>query len=859
MDFLLTFKNAFKKLRYRRLFSFLFIVNLSLALFSFLWVATLKTSTESYVSLYKKTILGGDLYLRKYKPFDEEISSLEKLMPKDFTISKGVSLVGMSRHEKEAKLSAIRFIDDHYPLYGDLILSDEEGNLKKLSESKDLREEIKNAPSLLIDEKLSIFLKARIGDEVQVGETKLKVAYIVSRDLSVNIGRDATVPRLYLHLNKLDETKLYQPGARINFLQVYRFADKNLNTKNLVTKLNAFIEKNYLNEAVYAQSDEEYAENSLTVLSYIADYLTLIALTNLFLSGICAFYLFNSHIRSSLKEYAVSLTLSPKKSLTLFSAISELFLLCSFALVLSLVFYALVEALSRSYFKDVLPRDFNLSLTTKTFLLSLFIAFVNPPLFCSLALYKIAKLRVIDLLKNNFEMKIPKKLYILFFGAPLFVYYGLYLYASSSVKTASVFFFVLLGSIAIAYAVGLGLLFLVGKIMNRLSFPFSLVFVNIKRNQAYVLSIFLTLSLITSLTTFIPQAQSSINLQIQNPNASLPSLFLFDIKKDSVDLLKDIVEKEGTEIKNLTPMLFAKLVSINDVALKDWKKIPKNQEKRAQRLFRNRDINFTYHNELNHSESIVEGKPLSATSYDETNDAELSITKDVAQMLGLKIGDKLLVNVESMDVSAVVKNVRDVKWNEFVPNFFFVFQEGIFEDYPQTFLAYVPQTPDLKKRIRLQESIISQISSISILDVEEIIGDSMKNVKIIYLLSIVMASFSIVCGFLIFLSIVAEQVMKRRLEINLLKVLSPSQQKVSFIFIAEFFFISFFSCLLGVLLSALINALVFHFIFENKWTFSPEILLISLFASLAATLLVSILATQRTLKEKTIVLLKENL
>ena len=62
---------------------------------------------------------------------------------------------------------------------------------------------------------------------------------------------------------------------------------------------------------------------------------------------------------------------------------------------------------------------------------------------------------------------------------------------------------------------------------------------------------------------------------------------------------------------------------------------------------------------------------------------------ELAQSLGLKLGDELTYDVAGETVDAKVASFREVQWDSFRPNFFMVFSPGTLDDSTGTYITSV--------------------------------------------------------------------------------------------------------------------------------------------------------------------------
>src|SRR6185312_1114657 len=96
------------------------------------------------------------------------------------------------------------------------------------------------------------------------------------------------------------------------------------------------------------------------------------------------------------------------------------------------------------------------------------------------------------------------------------------------------------------------------------------------------------------------------------------------------------------------------------------------------------DRGLTYTGEIPKGSRIVEGKWWGA-GYD--GPPLVSIDKKIAEGLGLKLGDEIVVNVLGRDIAAHIANMRTIDWQGLGINFVLVFSPNVFKGAPHTHVA----------------------------------------------------------------------------------------------------------------------------------------------------------------------------
>jgi putative ABC transport system permease protein len=203
---------------------------------------------------------------------------------------------------------------------------------------------------------------------------------------------------------------------------------------------------------------------------------------------------------------------------------------------------------------------------------------------------------------------------------------------------------------------------------------------NIHRPSALTPTIVLSLGLGIALLVTVIEIDGNLRRQFANElPAKAPAFYFLDIPSDQADKFGAFVRGEapGAVLEDV-PMLRGRIVSANGTPAENLK--PK--EEAAWVLQSDRGL--TYGNEIPAGSRLVEGDWWNK-DYD--GPPLVSFEKKIADGLGLKIGDPIVVNVLGRNITATIANMRTVDWQSLGINFVMVFSPNAFRGAPHTHLA----------------------------------------------------------------------------------------------------------------------------------------------------------------------------
>jgi putative ABC transport system permease protein len=387
---------------------------------------------------------------------------------------------------------------------------------------------------------------------------------------------------------------------------------------------------------------------------------------------------------------------------------------------------------------------------------------------------------------------------------------------------------------------------------------FRLAFRTMSRNKVSVTASFLAISLGAMLLNIIPQLHKGLNEEISQPaGQTLPGFFLFDIQPEQVEPLKTYLTTQGYPLRNVAPIIRVRLETINGKPPAAIPVSPRmTREEQAEQQLRRRGINLTYRIGSYPPEDIVEGRRTGDTySASSGQPAEISVEVRYAERLGYELGDILGFDVQGVMVEGRIVNLRRVRWNSFQPNFFIQFQPGVLEDVPKSFLASISSVPAEKKPL-LQNGVVQQFPNISMFDVTRVVERILQLTRQLSWALQFMAMLSIIAGLVVVFSIARHEAHTRVWEINLLKVLGGSFQKIRGIFLIEAGLIGGTASFCGVILSFVLSYSIAELVFESIWSFSWRFGLISIGLIGVLSILTTLSATWQVLRQKPLGLLQ---
>jgi putative ABC transport system permease protein len=776
-----------------RFFSSLLITQfilIVLGLVAFLFVTSLRSTLDEKLSGEQKNLLTSDLSILSRTPLSNElIESVKKNLTSYSLESYLVSdLYTMAVNAKsESKLVEIRATEKTYPFYGQF--------------KNTLGERIHLDEGIVISHELASLWKLKIGDEIKLGESSLRVFAIIKQDSSLGWRGFALAPRIYLPFHLLSKTGLLKPGSTGGFALHFKW--KNFLSSAQTEKIEKDLKVVIPDPSIKIQRQEKSQGQLQRITNILSDFVQLMTLIGFCLSLIGFFYLERSFLilrQKDLSLYRV-LGLTSEDLRKYLRIMLSIKFLCAF--ILSYLLSFLLLQVGKNYFQEVFQLN---SLTIPLFSEALIYGFF---LYFLLVVLLDGELKAISFSHLGGFIAgegLALKSHLHFGRALVFIggLWGLFFYVTKSMILSSSALGATLLAVMLFFFFGKMILFLLKKNLkpekwNASSLTSKLIISSIVRRPQVFLITLISISLSWTLMVFIVQLKASFMNDLKTSNKK-PSLFLFDIQPEQKEALSLFEKKENITFKQWAPLIRAKLTHINEDPYIRDESIALTQEDEDNQRFKARMMNLTYAQEFNESEELKAGKPFDL----KPTENQISLEIRFANRLGIKLGDLMTFDILGVPVIGRVVNFKAVKWTSFRPNFFITFSPGALEGAPQIWLSTLSDLP-LNQKFHVMNQLALTFPTISVLDMEVLVS---KIVNLFELASTFIGAISwfglVVGGFVLF-SLAFEQTLKRQKDFMLLKILGLSLSQVKSTLLLEFFFIFCLSLGLGLVLGSLFS------------------------------------------------------
>ncbi len=806
---MITLRRVLRSIRRRPRYAFGFLAAGILGLSGNLYLDSLEGSIRASLAGKSRELLTADLSVsvRRLTSDEDRAKIAAFLKPTAIERTRSLDLFSMLSTKTGSRLVELVAIEKNYPLVGHLTLEYAgvvEGGTPKAT---------LGAGRIWIDPDVRDSLGLHIDDHAKIGDRDFVVTDVILDDTSSTWRSFSLAPRIVLSIDDLWTTGLIRKGSTV-WDRTYAVLRSGVSAVEETRHWNATID----DTAIRATPAEEASQQMAKLSSRLNDYLGLVGITTLFLAIIGIAFLFQTELRRRIRMIGTLRALGDSnrritaeislEALVLGAAAGAL----SIGIVqLTLPFAArMIGEMSGAAIKPVVA----LFSAVPTIALGAFIGFFIAFPFAA----RIGRLKPSALFQDEANLEIPSRFrdQLQFFPL-LLLFYGLSVYHSHSWKVGSVFFGLAFASVLALFGIGHFLFRRLERFQTR-NLALRLALRSLSRNPWSSLSGFVAIGLGAMLLSLIPDLQGIIESEIERPTGStVPSLFLFDIQDEQVAGVEKVIAENGGTFVFKSPLIRARLETIRGKPVTkalDFSERSTREQEEEERS-QNRGFNLTYRENLRDSEAITKGRnferPYDAAAH---KPAEVTLERQYADRLGVAIGDSIGFDVQGIPIDAVVVGLRRVRWSSFQPNFFVVFQPGVLDDAPKTFLGGVPALDEKTKR-KIQESIVTKFPNVAIIQVDEMVKKILRIFDQMGIAIRLTALLSIVTGVFVIFSIARRQALIRRRGLLLLRTVGASARDVLAIFLWEFGILALIASSFGVLFSLTIARILAWTLFDR--------------------------------------------
>ncbi len=812
----------------------IFLACLALGVAAIAGVGSVSTALTRGLAEKGQEILGGDVDVRL---IHREANADElAFLSKNNTVSRSAELRAMARTMSNDRQSLVELkaVDGFYPLYGAMKLAPD----MPLADALAMRN---GRYGLIAEPNLVSRLGLKPGDTLRVGESIFELRAEIRHEPDRVGDGFALGPRIMIAEAALPATALVQPGSLVSYNYRLRFPENARDVPAIKSWVDG-LHKTFPDAGWRVQDRTDSAPSMRRFVERVALFLTFVGLTALVVGGVGIANAVKSYLDGKREVIATFKCLGAPGSLIFAIYLTQVMGLAVAGIAAGLAVGAAVPFVTDRLIGDLIPVPTDLALYPGPLLLAGAYGLLTALAFAIWPLARARDVPAASLFRALIapERQWPRPRYIAATGAALLAL------AVLAVATAEQPLFALWFIMGAAAVFGLLRLaaFGVGALAARLhrvggrSPEMRLALANLYRPGAPTSAVMLSLGLGLTLLVTVSLINGNLSGEIMKElPGRAPSFFFVDIQPDQSAAFEHFVRATpGVTKFERVPMLRGRLVSL--------KGVPVDQVKPASgaewALKGDRGITYA-------AEPPANSKLLSGTWWPKDYKGPLlvSFADELAKGLGLKVGDRLVVNILGREIEATVANTREVDWQSLGINFVMVFSPGALEAAPHTELATV--TMDEAGEAALERAVTTQFPNVTSVRVKEAL-DAVNVLLGQFSLAVrVTGMVTLLAGVLVLAGAMAAGFRARARDAVILKVLGATRGRVLGIYVREYAALGFSTALVAALAGSAAAWAIVALVMELPWQPLPGTLALTILAATVATIGLGLLGTWRVL------------
>ncbi len=766
-----------------------------LAVTSISSVGFLGDRLKSSMQMQASSMLGADLVLRSAAEIDSKYLNLASSL--DLKSAETATFLSMIIADEDNLLTSIKAVTPSYPLRGKLTVVNFDDSPIQHSGSPP-------QGSIWIEKKVSESLELNQSDNIIIGNKNFIVEGIIQDYPDRNSSFVGFYPVAIVNINDVDAMGVIQTGSRVVYRQLFSGTQKNLDR---------FVESlDTLPPNIRLQNAIDVGDNLGEDIANSTTFFNLASLFTIIISVIAAMMAVRRYASRNLLHTSLMKVFGASKTFILGHQITQLFLLIITASSFGLIFgyalqHLLISTLQGIINADLPPPSFRpviLGLITATF-----VVFATAAPYIKI----LSDTEPIRILRNDFTIKLSSNFIIY-----LVAFFSMFGFLGILFQDLKLILYIVITLVVVTsalYSIGRLLLYALSfmQFSNGTGWKLGLKNLVQRGNESILQVIIFGLSLLF-LVVLAETRTDLVDSWSETLDEDTPNYFLFNIQEYNLKPISNYFEDQSQITPDFTPLIRGRLLSA---------KRP-GSDVNFDNLM-DREANLTWQNLLPVSNKLVAGKWW--TEGDEVK--EVSVDQEIAASMDLEIGDELTFSAGGKTFSVSVTSFREIEWQSFSPNFFFILSPAAGKELPNSYITSIK----VKDSNKLMNNFVATFPTITSVNLEAIINQAKNSISSASLAVQYIFLLTLIAGVLALIASIYANKDQRTKEAAIMHAIGASRAMIFKSAASEFFILGILSATTAVIFSTLLSSVIFYQFLDL--IYSPNILILGLSFLLAIT------------------------
>ena len=764
-------------------------LSIVLAVTSISSVGFLGDRLKSSMQMQASSILGADLVLRSASKIDSKY--LDLAAANDLDSAEMSTFLSMIITEDDNLLTSIKAVTASYPLRGELKIVNSQGAKIKHFGSPE-------PGNIWIERKVLETLELMELDKVSIGNKNFIVEGIIEDYPDRNSSFVGFYPVAIVNINDVDAMGVIQTGSRVVYRNLFSGTQDNLE------RFEKSLEGMPAN--IRVQNALDVGDNLGEDIANSTTFFNLASLFTIIISVIASMMAVRRYASRNLLHTSLMKVFGASKLFILGHQIMQLTLVAIFASSLGLIFGYGLQHLLLSTLQGIINADLPPPSSRPVILGFITAAFV---IFATASPYIkiLSETEPIRILRNDFNIKLSSNLMIY-----LVAFFTMFGFLGALFQDIKLIIYIVISLILVTF-----FLYLIGRLLiyglSRVKFSYGtgwkLGLKNIvqRGNDSILQVIIFGLSLLF-LVVLAETRTDLVDSWTETLDEDTPNYFLFNIQQYNLDPISNYFKDQGNVVPDFTPLIRGRLLSAAR---------PGSEDINFDNLME-REANLTWQNQLPLSNSLVEGEWW--TNGNEV--AEVSIDREIAESMNLKIGDELTFSAGGKTFSVTVSSFREIEWQSFSPNFFFILSPAAGRELPNSYITSIK----LENSQKFMNNFTNRFPTITSVNLEAIIEQGKSSLASASLAVQYIFFLTFIAGILALIASVYSNRDQRTKETAIMHAIGASRALIFKSAASEFLILGLLSATTAIIFSIALSSVIFIQFLDL--IYSPNLLILGL-------------------------------